>query len=100
MPSSGVQTCALRSEEHTSELQSHDNIVCRLLLEKTRGRGDLRRTRPSEHAVPPARCAAQVDPCRRGQLMPGTPTPRSRLFFNDTASTETASASLNSSRPI
>src|SRR3954462_10544633 len=33
MPSSGVQTCA-RSEEHTSELQSHDNLVCRLLLEK------------------------------------------------------------------
>src|SRR3954465_838027 len=30
----GVQTCALRSEEHTSELQSHDNIVCRLLLEE------------------------------------------------------------------
>src|SRR3954464_14741274 len=30
----GVQTCALRSEEHTSELQSHDNVVCRLLLEK------------------------------------------------------------------
>src|SRR3954462_733007 len=34
MPSSGFQTCALRSEEHTSELQSHDNLVCRLLLEK------------------------------------------------------------------
>src|SRR3954466_7056436 len=33
MPFSGVQTCA-RSEEHTSELQSHDNLVCRLLLEK------------------------------------------------------------------
>src|SRR3954467_10092646 len=33
MPSSGGQTCA-RSEEHTSELQSHDNLVCRLLLEK------------------------------------------------------------------
>src|SRR3954465_3796567 len=33
MPSSGCQTCA-RSEEHTSELQSHDNLVCRLLLEK------------------------------------------------------------------
>src|SRR3954462_6765176 len=30
-----------RSEEHTSELQSHDNLVCRLLLEKTR------RVRPS-----------------------------------------------------
>src|SRR5260370_7267029 len=24
-----------RSEEHTSELQSHSNLVCRLLLEKT-----------------------------------------------------------------
>src|ERR1039457_5567888 len=34
MPSSGVQTCALRSEEHTSELQSPCNLVCRLLLEK------------------------------------------------------------------
>src|SRR3954463_5611853 len=33
MPSSACQTCA-RSEEHTSELQSHDNLVCRLLLEK------------------------------------------------------------------
>src|SRR3954467_11137427 len=32
MPSSGFKKCALRSEEHTSELQSHDNIVCRLLL--------------------------------------------------------------------
>src|SRR5438132_13026372 len=27
------QTCA-RSEEHTSELQSHSDLVCRLLLEK------------------------------------------------------------------
>src|SRR5690242_21571527 len=25
---------AVRSEEHTSELQSHGNLVCRLLLEK------------------------------------------------------------------
>src|SRR3954464_6801619 len=33
MPSSAFKTCA-RSEEHTSELQSHDNLVCRLLLEK------------------------------------------------------------------
>src|SRR5688572_31059630 len=26
--------CGLRSEEHTSELQSQSNLVCRLLLEK------------------------------------------------------------------
>src|SRR3989339_2099451 len=30
----GDQTCALRSEEHTSELQSLTNLVCRLLLDK------------------------------------------------------------------
>src|SRR5438132_2871811 len=29
-----VQTTLLRSEEHTSELQSHSDLVCRLLLEK------------------------------------------------------------------
>src|SRR4051795_11229674 len=34
MPSSACQTCALRSEEHTSELQSHSHLVCRLLLVK------------------------------------------------------------------
>src|SRR5260370_22352869 len=30
----GSQQSAPRSEEHTSELQSHLNLVCRLLLEK------------------------------------------------------------------
>src|SRR3989475_4773284 len=30
----GLQHGALRSEEHTSELQSQSNLVCRLLLEK------------------------------------------------------------------
>src|SRR3989442_4085061 len=28
------KTCCLRSEEHTSELQSRPHLVCRLLLEK------------------------------------------------------------------
>src|SRR5260370_10524164 len=31
----------LRSEEHTSELQSHLNLVCRLLLEKKKITGSL-----------------------------------------------------------
>src|SRR4051812_49661610 len=35
--------CASRSEEHTSELQSHVNLVCRLLLEKKK------RTKKKEH---------------------------------------------------
>src|SRR2546427_9989637 len=30
----GIQTGDARSEEHTSELQSQSNLVCRLLLEK------------------------------------------------------------------
>src|SRR5690606_41702705 len=37
-----------RSEEHTSELQSRENLVCRLLLEKkkrTRKRSPMTRTR-------------------------------------------------------
>src|SRR6202012_6287252 len=29
-----VENCSKRSEEHTSELQSHSALVCRLLLEK------------------------------------------------------------------
>src|SRR5260370_19652768 len=33
-PSDGTTRLNIRSEEHTSELQSHLNIVCRLLLEK------------------------------------------------------------------
>src|SRR5437868_5275188 len=32
-PAAG-RTCGLRSEEHTSELQSRFDLVCRLLLEK------------------------------------------------------------------
>src|SRR5260221_1171636 len=33
-PSSYSSAPVLRSEEHTSELQSHSDLVCRLLLEK------------------------------------------------------------------
>src|SRR5690606_40511833 len=33
---------AIRSEEHTSELQSRENLVCRLLLEKKKKKSDKR----------------------------------------------------------
>src|SRR5690242_20930169 len=33
-----VPGAAARSEEHTSELQSHVNLVCRLLLEKKKNK--------------------------------------------------------------
>src|SRR5260221_4117082 len=34
IPTGLGKTAAVRSEEHTSELQSHSDLVCRLLLEK------------------------------------------------------------------
>src|SRR5260221_5361936 len=43
----------IRSEEHTSELQSHSDLVCRLLLEKKKshhGRGHSDRRRGSAHS--------------------------------------------------
>src|SRR2546430_12418062 len=43
----------LRSEEHTSELQSQSNLVCRLLLEKKKpGRGAIQRRQPRSNRVP------------------------------------------------
>src|SRR2546430_12734749 len=41
--------CGSRSEEHTSELQSQSNLVCRLLPGKTQTRS---RQRPAESGAP------------------------------------------------
>src|SRR5205807_7073129 len=38
-----AQSSTLRSEEHTSELQSPCNLVCRLLLEKKKKKKKLRK---------------------------------------------------------
>src|SRR2546430_11424391 len=38
MASLGMRVVHIRSEEHTSELQSQSNLVCRLLLEKKKKR--------------------------------------------------------------
>src|SRR3954467_2900413 len=92
MPSSGFQTCA-RSEAHTSELQSHDNLVCRLLLEKTN------RTRsPCAPACPPlAAVPTRTRPATGGAIGCGGPSSDqtgkgadvvaeiSAFFFNFTA---------------
>src|SRR6516162_6238446 len=43
-PTTGIPACC-RSEEHTSELQSPCNLVCRLLLEKKKNRRRKRTTR-------------------------------------------------------
>src|SRR5436190_4056547 len=43
-----LEWASSRSEEHTSELQSHSDLVCRLLLEKkkTRRKNDARSEKP------------------------------------------------------
>src|SRR5256885_12259548 len=42
----------LRSEEHTSELQSPCNLVCRLLLEKKKKKNEVYRTGPLIRLLP------------------------------------------------
>src|SRR2546428_652652 len=59
-----------RSEEHTSELQSRSDIVCRLLLEKKK------------------------------QTQTQLPLSLSFFFFNDTATTEIYTLSLHDALPI
>src|SRR5438132_6565551 len=39
---------AVRSEEHTSELQSHSDLVCRLLLEKKKKKKRMRMNKQQE----------------------------------------------------
>src|SRR5438093_1734175 len=51
MIAAAVAAGRVRSEEHTSELQSLTNLVCRLLLEKTNN------CRSALTAVPPASCS-------------------------------------------
>src|SRR3954467_11831097 len=55
-----------RSEEHTSELQSHDNLVCRLLLEKKKHAVCLVRSHASCSAPQPlARFRRRAVGCRQ-----------------------------------
>src|SRR5437773_8206240 len=46
LPVEAQITARERSEEHTSELQSHHDLVCRLLREKKRTTGELASTAP------------------------------------------------------
>src|SRR5260370_3225931 len=54
--------CGRRSEEHTSELQSHLNLVCRLLLEKKKIREKHPREPSLLHPPPQAASAPKVPP--------------------------------------
>src|SRR5438132_6550863 len=45
-------TAAVRSEEHTSELQSHSDLVCRLLLEKKKTQTSKQRVNAEPRTTP------------------------------------------------
>src|SRR3712207_6860275 len=61
----------LRSEEHTSELQSRQYLVCRLLLEKKQGSCELRIMRSSTTAANFV-CALRASAMRRAVALPGS----------------------------
>src|SRR5215216_7706546 len=44
-----------RSEEHTSELQSPDHLVCRLLLEKKKNNKKKKQIKKNNNTTPPKR---------------------------------------------
>src|SRR3954467_2626215 len=103
----GVQTCALRSEEHTSELQSHDNLVCRLLLEKKENQA-LRRSAPASLGPAPVSPHPQPrPPRRRGQrnelarrLAGGEAHGPLAFFFTDRPPQKIFALSLRDALPI
>src|SRR5215475_13790089 len=78
-----------RSEEHTSELQSRENLVCRLLLEKKKNlqRGRVERDR-----------LAVLGGGQEEEVSGGRGAPL--FFFNDTATTEIYTLSLHDALPI
>src|SRR5579885_1985569 len=93
-----------RSEEHTSELQSRFDIVCRLLLEKKNRR---RRRRCARRMPPRRRSGARAPSYSTAWLtarMSSVPAPQRRIscvfFFNDTAPTEIYTLSLHDALPI
>src|SRR5476649_1296294 len=89
-----------RSEEHTSELQSHSDLVCRLLLEKKKSVGSMPRdvlTNNGSLKYSRKRPSAVLT---RGWLTPSRSAALLTFFFNDTATTEIYTLSLHDALPI
>src|ERR1022692_3136689 len=82
-----------RSEEHTSELQSPCNLVCRLLLEKNKSLARPHDSRSWPRGEVKKRETINYRTCRpeKDGLF---------FFFNDTATTEIYTLSLHDALPI
>src|ERR1022692_3124822 len=103
-----IRTNPSRSEEHTSELQSPCNLVCRLLLEKKKNKScccfcwaNFTRCFSSPPRGWRAQMGAQF---LNGSLMRRGVVPMFGcsffFFFNDTATTEIYTLSLHDALPI
>src|SRR3954465_12063199 len=97
-----------RSEEHTSELQSHDNLVCRLLLEKKKKQNECplrRRARPPPQSWCSAEQAVRAATSVLFVTGPGCSGARPRwpgpvFFFKRTAPPETLPSSPTARLPF
>src|ERR1022692_576428 len=97
-----------RSEEHTSELQSPCNLVCRLLLEKKNWRGDSAgpfvsigfRSSAAAGVCRLLVCAGVCSPSEVAYLAERLFRASCFFFFNETATTEIYTLSLHDALPI
>src|SRR3989339_271337 len=106
MPSSAWKTdvCS-RSEEHTSELQSLTNLVCRLLLEKKTFPNIWNDTKCGDEVAGPDRSCTYLMLCKclwnsSSNKCYYTLGSSPFFFFNDTATTEIYTLSLHDALPI
>src|SRR5258708_8365188 len=85
----GGQTCAQRSEEHTSELQSPDHLVCRLLLEKKKD--TVKHQTSNQPTAPPQLTTPHPKPVSIPLLLPllTTPTASSHTLLRPPAPNHT-----------
>src|SRR6185503_9847406 len=91
----------LRSEEHTSELQSRLQLVCRLLLEKKKMNHERDALRDLDIEHRPRRAPAlHVVIVRHRQRAPGQHHFIAFFFFTDPATTEIYTLSLHDALPL
>src|SRR4249919_1551068 len=105
---SNSPTFGVRSEEHTSELQSRENLVCRLLLEKKKKinvefrDGYKKKQQNQQHKAPiqPQTAVLSAHVCYLAEARFGVQFLALFFFFNDTSTTEIYTLSLHDALPI
>src|SRR5215471_11497471 len=101
-------SAAARSEEHTSELPSRRDLVCRLLLEKKKTPGAAAHLQHEDDGLAPrpgplvrvALAAGELTPISVADGAASTEVLLLCFFFNDTATTEIYTLSLHDALPI